>query len=342
MAPFKPRPASLLFELPGNQLAATPKPVDPESFAHLRVLEVQHIEKWLAAVPEVLGEELLVVTTQFAGFDKTKERSDILALDRAARLVVIELKRDVSGSRQDLQALRYAAYCATLSLDDLLDLYARHHSTAAVKLTTDDALAKFEQFVTEGGLDSVDEDTRPRIMLVAKSFQVEVTATVLWLRESWGMDISCIELVPYKLDDKLVLSSSVRIPLPEAAEYTIKRDQKRQKAQAGPRVNLEKAMEVMAAIPAGYWMSYADLAVAAGGSRAAALAVGNYLANTDDLPPNCVHRVLLGDGKVSDAWRGELGGPEEAQALLESEDLVFTNGKADKNRRWKPPVDVGV
>jgi hypothetical protein len=171
MAPFKPRPASLLFELPGNQLSATPKPVDPESFADLGVLEVQHIEKWLAAVPEVLGEELLVVTTQFAGFDKTKERSDILALDRAARLVVIELKRDVSGSRQDLQALRYAAYCATLSLDDLLDLYARHHSTAGVKLTTDDALAKFEQFVTEGGLDSVDEDTRPRIMLVAKSFR---------------------------------------------------------------------------------------------------------------------------------------------------------------------------
>jgi hypothetical protein len=66
-----PRPASLLFELPGNQLSATPKPVDPESFAHLDVLEVQHIEKWLAAVPEVLAEELLVVTTQFAGFDKT-------------------------------------------------------------------------------------------------------------------------------------------------------------------------------------------------------------------------------------------------------------------------------
>src|SRR5688572_14100026 len=115
MASFRSRPASLLFELPGKQLTAVPKPVDPDSFTALGVLEVQHIEKWLAAVPEVLGEELLVITTQFAGFDKTKERSDILALDRAGRLVVIELKRDTSGSRQDLQALRYAAYCATLS-----------------------------------------------------------------------------------------------------------------------------------------------------------------------------------------------------------------------------------
>lgn len=340
MVTFRPRPASLLFELAGKELTGMPKPVDPESFANLGVLEVQHIEKWLAAVPEVLGEELLVVTTQFAGFDKTKERSDILALDRAGRLVVIELKRDTSGSRQDLQALRYAAYCATLSLDDLLDLYAQHHSTSIARVSNEDALARFEEHVTEGSLDTIDEDTRPRIMLVAKSFQVEVTATVLWLRESWDMDISCIELVPYTLDDKLLLTSSVRIPLPEAAEYTIKRDQKRQKAQAGPKVDWDKAMKVMAAIPKGHWMSYADLAVAAGGSRGAAMAVGNYLLNNDDLPRDCVHRVLLGDGRVAKNWEGDIGGPEDAQALLESEGLDFTNGKADRSKRWKPPDEL--
>jgi alkylated DNA nucleotide flippase Atl1 len=152
------------------------------------------------------------------------------------------------------------------------------------------------------------------------------------------MDISCIEPVPYTLGDKLVLTSSVRIPLPEAAEYTIKRDQKRQKAQAGPKVNWERAMEVMASIPPGHWMSYADLAVAAGGSPGAAMAVGNYLLKTEYLPPDCVHRVLLGDGRVAKAWQGDIGGAEDAQALLESEGLVFTNGKADKSRRWKPPV----
>src|SRR3954447_25980363 len=141
MALFKPRAASLLFELPGNQLSATPKPVDPDSFTDLGVLEVQHIEKWLAAVPEVLGEELLVITTQFAGFDKTKERSDILALDRAGRLVVIELKRDTSGSRQDLQALRYAAYCATLSVDDLVELYASRQAKRGKSLSKEEAVA---------------------------------------------------------------------------------------------------------------------------------------------------------------------------------------------------------
>jgi len=50
-------------------------------------------------------------------------------------------------------------------------------------------------------------------------------------------DISCVELVPYKLGDRLLLTSSVRIPLPEAAEYMVKRDRKSQKAQAGPKVD---------------------------------------------------------------------------------------------------------
>ena len=337
MSGFTSRPASLLFELPGGALNATPKPIDPDSFAQMGALEVQHIEKWLAAAPEVLGEELLVVTTQFAGFDKTKERSDILALDRGGRLVVIELKRDTSGSRQDLQALRYAAFSATLTLDDLLDLYAKHHSSTSRSVSKEDALERFKEHVTEGDLVGIDEDTKPRIILVAKAFQVEVTATVLWLRETWGMDISCVELVPYSVDGKLLLSSSVRIPLPEASEYMVKRDQKRQRAEATSKVDWEKAMQVMAAIPRGWWMSYQDLAVAAGGTPRAGMAVGQHLAKTVDLPPDCVHRVLRSDGTVSPGWQGEIGGPEEAQALLESEGLTFDDkGRADPAKRWKP------
>ncbi|WP_249020525.1 MGMT family protein [Conexibacter sp. S30A1] len=335
-----PRPASLLFELPGGALSATPEAIEPDSFAQLGALELQHIERWLAAAPAVLGEELLVVTTQFAGFDKTKERSDILALDRAGRLVVIELKRDSSGSRQDLQALRYAAFSATLTLDDLLDLYAKHHGAAPAAISKDEALSRFTNHVTEGALEGIDEDTRPRIILVAKAFQVEVTATVLWLRETWGMDISCVELVPYSVDGKVLLSSSVRIPLPEASEYMVKRDQKRQKAEAASKISWEKAMRVMAAIPHGRWMSYQDLAVAAGGTPRAGMAVGQYLAKAGDLPEHCAHRVLRSDGSVSPGWQGDIGGPEEAQALLEAEGLRFDDkGRADPAKRYQPASD---
>ena len=323
--------------MPTASLTSVPQPIAPESFAGLGVLEVQHIERWISARPDILGEKLLVITTQFDGFDKTRERSDILALDVAGRVVVIELKRDASGARQDLQALRYAAYSATLTLDDLFDLYVAHHSRPGALVAREDARTAFEAHVVAGGLEGVDEDTRPRIVLLAKSFAIEVTATVLWLIESYGMDITCVELVPYKVGDQLLLSSSVRIPLPEASEYTVKRDHKRQKAASEGKIDWDKAMAIMAQIPPGHWLSYQDLAVSAGGSPRAGMAMGQYLARRENLPADCVHRVLRSDGKISDGFEGDIGGPEDVKTLLESEDLTFDSaGRADPDRRWSP------
>ncbi len=166
---------------------------------------------------------------------------------------------------------------------------------------------------------------------------MELTATVLWLRENYDLDISCVELVPYKLGSSLLLSSSVRIPLPEAADYTVKRDHKRQTSRPAKHIDFDRAKEIMAEIPPGYWMSYQQLAVAAGGSPAAGMAMGQYLAREVDLPPQCVHRVLRSDRTVSDQWEGEIGGPEEARALLENEGLSFDElGRADAGRRWVP------
>ena len=81
-----------MFEMPSGDLSGVPEAVPPASFAQVGALEVQHIERWIAARPDLLGEQLLAITTQFAGFDKTKDRSDILALDEAGKLVVIELR----------------------------------------------------------------------------------------------------------------------------------------------------------------------------------------------------------------------------------------------------------
>jgi RecB family endonuclease NucS len=50
-----------------------------------------------------LGERLLVITNEFDEFDQSNNRLDILALDENKKLVVIELKRDASGSLADLE-----------------------------------------------------------------------------------------------------------------------------------------------------------------------------------------------------------------------------------------------
>ena len=63
------------------------------------ILERQHLEKWIEKNPDLLGEELLIITNEYDKFDKTKERLDLLALDKEGNVVVIELKRDDNRRR---------------------------------------------------------------------------------------------------------------------------------------------------------------------------------------------------------------------------------------------------
>ena len=83
-------------------------------------------------------------------------------------------------------------------------------------------------------------------------------------------------------------------------------------------------------------MTYFDLA-GGGGSPRAAMAVGQYLAKADDVPPGCAHRVLKGGGRIAKKFSGHIGGPEEARERLEAEGLTFDEaGYADPDKRWKP------
>jgi alkylated DNA nucleotide flippase Atl1 len=328
--------------MPGNDLSGTPQAVTPVSFADVGALEVQHLERWIAAKPELLGERLLVITTQFAGFDRTRDRSDILALDEAGKLVVIELKRE-SDSRQDLQALRYAAYSATLRVDDLVQLCVAHRFRHGEEITEAEARDVFAEHAADGDIDDLDDDEKPRIILVATDFPVGVTATCLWLRENYELDISCIQLVPYELHGRLLIASSVLIPLPEASAYTVQRDRKRQRSKSRQRIDWGVVKEIVASIPLGNWMSYQDVAVAAGGTPGAAMALGTGLRNRDDIVDG-VFRVLNRKGKVSARWQpknDELPqDPAAVRARLEDEGLTFdAQGRADPARRWSPPAE---
>jgi hypothetical protein len=72
----------------------------------------------VARRPDILGEPLLVIGRQIA-MDEGRDRIDLLALDKAGNLVVIELERDLVGGSADLQALRYVALVAQWSHDDI-------------------------------------------------------------------------------------------------------------------------------------------------------------------------------------------------------------------------------
>jgi len=98
----------------------------PKSFTDLGFKEREHLQEWIAKMPESLGEELLIIQKEFDGFDETRERLDLLALDKQGDLVIIENKLDDSGKDVVWQALKYASYCSSLSKSQIVDIYTAY------------------------------------------------------------------------------------------------------------------------------------------------------------------------------------------------------------------------
>ena len=199
-------------------------PTEKTDFKSHEIMERRDIEKWVTDFPKILGEDLLIITTEYDKFDKTKERLDLLALDKKGKLVIIELKGDEGGKNVELQAIKYAAFCSTLTMDDLVPLRKKFVSKNSSKQTDEEVKKELYDFISNDDFEELDD--KPRIMIVATDFRLEVTASVLWLRK-FGLDISCIKLTPHKIgDDRIGIVSSVLIPLPEAEEYIIKAEKK--------------------------------------------------------------------------------------------------------------------
>jgi len=202
--------------------------VDETNFSQHKILERQDIEKWVEEYPELMGEDLLIITTEFAQFDKTRERLDVLAIDKNGKLVLIELKRDDSGKYVDLQAIKYAAYCSTFNLNQIIKERHSYLTNKGLKKSSDEIAEEINTFISNSDFEEIDDT--PKIILVAKEFRPEVASTALWLNQKIGMDISCIKLTPHQLDkDNIAIVSTKIIPLPEAEEYLIKSKEKETK-----------------------------------------------------------------------------------------------------------------
>jgi len=199
-------------------------PCKETEFRSHGLLERQDLAKWIELYPTILGENLLIITSEYDRFDKTNERLDLLAIDKDGNLVVIELKRDDSGKIVDLQALKYAAYCSTLRLADVVDMHVRYQRQKGVELSPERAQQAILDFIENDDFEELND--RPRVVLVAREFRPEVTASVLWLRK-FGMDIACVKWDPYELsEDRVAFNSSVLIPLPEAKDFVIQTEKK--------------------------------------------------------------------------------------------------------------------
>lgn len=180
----------------------------------------------------MIAPDTLVISEEFSSWDRSDRRIDLLAVDRQARLVVIELKRTSDDSLADLQALRYAAMVSRLTFDEAVETYRSYLEKRGVP---DDPAKSLLEFLgwPEPAVGRFGEDVR--IVLAAADFSPEVTSTVLWLNER-DLDLRCVRLQPYRLGSTLLLDVQQIIPQPEATDYQVQIRQKQREVRTAPRL----------------------------------------------------------------------------------------------------------
>lgn len=155
--------------------------------AHLSQLGIREalLEQWVVDHPEVLGDDVLIVTTQYNKWssdfgDLARERLDVLGLDSSGQLVVVELKR---GTDQNvhLQAITYAALVAGFSKETLAEAHADflNRGQDSPRVSAAEAAERLIEHV-DGTWDD-DLLTIPKIILMAEDFTAQTYTTVTWL-----------------------------------------------------------------------------------------------------------------------------------------------------------------
>ncbi|MAD53266.1 hypothetical protein [Idiomarina sp. UBA3162] len=210
-----------IFRLQNDQLIA----LDTTRFDQHAIYERNHLQQVLKKHIDVLHPDILIVAEEFGDWDESRRRIDLLAIDKEARLVVIELKRTEDGGHMELQAIRYAAMVSTLTFERLVGIFSDYIEANGLEIEAREKLLDFLQW-SEPDEDSFAQDVR--VILASADFSKELTTSVLWLNDN-GLDITCIRMKPYVYGNELLIDIQSVIPVPEASDYQIKIKEKRQR-----------------------------------------------------------------------------------------------------------------
>lgn len=192
-------------------------PVAETSFSLAGIRERADLQRLLRQHISIISPNTLIVAEEFGSWDASYRRIDLLGIDKAGNLVVIELKRDDTGAHMELQALRYAAMVARMTFDEVVTTYSSFLATHQPDV---DARSALLQHLAWDEPDESGFGQKVRIVLVAADFSRELTTSVLWLNEG-ELDIRCVRLQPYRFGGKLLVNAEQVVPLPEASDYQI-------------------------------------------------------------------------------------------------------------------------
>lgn len=203
-----------IYELGKDAIHAVPE----ARFSKLGLKERGDLQRLLRDRIEVVAPDAMVLAEEFCNWEDSRRRIDLLALDRDANLVVIELKRTEDGGYMDLQGIRYAAMVTGMTFDQAVAAHAAYREQRDVD---GDAQEKILEFLGWGEPDEDAFAQDVRLVLVSAEFSKELTTSVMFLSQR-DIDIRCVRVKPYLLEDRTLVDVQQILPLPEASEYTIK------------------------------------------------------------------------------------------------------------------------
>lgn len=213
-------------------------PVQTTTFVEAEILERSHLQQAIKNNIGVIAPDCLVIAEEYSDWDSSKKRIDLLAIDRSANLVVIELKRTETGDHMELQAIRYASMVSTMTLDLAIDKFCKFKQINGFPLfDKESAFTEISDFV-DVELDESTFGNDVRIILVSSNFSKELTTTVMWMNER-NIDINCVRIQPYMYNESILIDVQQIIPLPEAEDYQVKA-QKKSEEQREAKTTIQK------------------------------------------------------------------------------------------------------
>jgi hypothetical protein len=156
----------------------------------------------------VIAPGTLVLSLDYFKPDSTGQ--GVLAIDKAANLVLIEFKHDEVGAHMELRALKLAAVASSLTFTRAAELYARLLESVGNDADASEALLDFLGW-SEPHEERFGQDLR--IVLASSEFSTDVASSVIWLNEN-GLDIRCVRIKPYHYRGQILLDIAQVLPFP--------------------------------------------------------------------------------------------------------------------------------
>ena len=202
----------------GTAKAMTRRKLEEREFEERRDLQ-----EWVVDQPQVLGDDVMIVATQYTGWQTStgitaRDEADVIGIDSSGQLVIAELKR-ASADKQDrhaeLQAIKYAALASNFSEATLIEAHVDWMRTRGEQMSEDEARKLLKSHT--GNHFNPNCWRKPRIVLLAESFAPVLLEAVEWLAE-FGIEITLMRHQLYASSrqsseaDVLVVSQAYPVP----------------------------------------------------------------------------------------------------------------------------------